>query len=68
MGGPERGHRQGMTEQPNDADTTNDTDSDPDVMNPKDLRGETARDEVAEGNGDPGTDDDADPENLNPRD
>ena len=66
MGRPAVGHRQGMTEQPNDPDTTNDTDSDPDVMNPKDLRGETARDEVAEGNDEPGTD--ADPENMNPRD
>ena len=55
-----------MTEQPQDPDTTNDTDSDPDVMNPRDLRGETARDEVAEGSDEPGTD--ADPDNMNPRD
>lgn len=60
-----------MTEQPKTPDTTNDTDSDPDVMNPKDLRGETAKDEVAESSAEPSADEpgtDADPDNMNPRD
>lgn len=54
-----------MTEQPNDSDTVNETDSDPEAMNPRDLRGVTPRDEVAEGGDEPDTD--ADPDNLNPR-
>lgn len=54
-----------MTEQPKDDDTVNETDSDPEAMNPRDLRGVRPRDEAAEGSDDPGTD--ADPETMNPR-
>lgn len=54
-----------MTEQPNDTDSTTDSDADPEMMNPQDLRGVTPRDEAAEGSDEPDTD--ADPDNMNPR-
>ena len=61
MTGRGPGHPPPMTEQPNDTDAVNETDSDPEAMNPRDLRGVTPVDGAAEGDD---TDTDADPENM----